>query len=246
MRSAPTDRGPATGDDRTAKARIRDAAIECFAKHGIADTTVRKIAEIAKVSPGLVMHHFGSMDGLRAACDDYIATVIREQKSGALSAGPSIDVLAALRESDTGYLGQYLARILVDDSPAVAHLVDDLVADAEEYIQQGVEAGIILPSENPGGRAALLLLWQLGALVLHRHMDRLLGIDLTDPDATTKPSLVNYIAPVYEVLGGGFFTEEFVERLQDVLTALRADSPADSPPPPDPSADGQSTTKGRP
>jgi AcrR family transcriptional regulator len=244
MRSASEDRGPASGDDRTAKARIRDAAIECFAKHGIGDTTARKVAEIAGVSAGLVMHHFGSMDGLRAACDDYITAVIREQKSDALAAGPNIDVLAALRESDTGYLGQYLAKILVDDSPAVARLVDDLVADAEQYMEQGVVSGTIRPTDNPHGRAALLAIWQLGAVVLHKHMYRLLGVDLTDPAVTTKPSLVNYVGPVYEVLGGGFFTDEFTERIQSVLEALQSGLTPDTTPSPDDSVDGQPTTKG--
>ena len=112
-------------------------------------------------------------------------------------------------------------------------------------MEQGVASGTIRPTDNPFGRAALLAIWQLGAVVLHKHMDRLLGVDLTDPDATTKPSLVNYVGPVYEVLGGGFFTDEFTEHLGEVLAALRADSPPDSSPSPEPSADGPSTTKGR-
>ena len=53
-----------SGGDRTAKARIRDAAIECYAFHGD-DCTARMVAEKAGVSPGLVIHHFGSMEGLR-------------------------------------------------------------------------------------------------------------------------------------------------------------------------------------
>ena len=58
--------------DMTAVARIRDAAIELFGSRGF-DVGVRAIAEAAGVSPGLVIHHFGSKDGLRKACDDYIA-----------------------------------------------------------------------------------------------------------------------------------------------------------------------------
>jgi len=244
MRSVPQDTDSPTGGDRTAKARIRDAAIECFAKHGIAGTTARKVATAAGVSPGLVIHHFGSMEGLRAACDQFVTEVIRQQKSAALSAGPNLDVLAALRDSNTGHLAEYLAKILMDDSPAVEQLVDDLVADAEDYFRQGVEAGTIRPSPNPRGRAALVALWQLGALVLHKHMYRLLGVDLTDPEATTSPAIINYVGPVYEVLGTGFFTEEFSERLQEVLDAMTEDRSTDSAPPPDSPGDGQPTTEG--
>jgi len=245
MRSIGASESDTPDDGRTAKVRIRDTAIECFAEHGLAGTTARKVATAAGVSPGLVIHHFGSMDGLRAACDEHVAASIRRQKSATLAAGPGLDILAAMRNADTGYLGRYLAEILVDDSPAVEQLVDDLVADAEDYFQQGVDAGTIVPTENPRGRAAVLVLWTLGGMVLHKHMDRLLGVDLTDPGVTANPSLAAYAGPVYEILSGGFFTEEFTERLRGGFTAM-ADGleTEESPPSPDGPADDQTTTKG--
>ena len=206
--------------DRTAKSRIRDAAISAVAEHGLAATTVRKVAELAGVSPALGIHPFGSMDDLRAACDEHVSAVIREQKGSAMSAGPNLDILAALRDYEGGDLGRYLARVLHDDSPAVARLVDQMAADAEGYIADGVASGMIRPSDNPQGRAALLLIWQLGAIALHHHMERLLGVDLTDPDVTTNPALANYALPVYEILGSGFFTEEIAERLTETMSAL--------------------------
>ena len=53
--------------DLTAAARIRDAAIEQFGEHGFG-VGLRTIAEAAGVSAALVIHHFGSKDGLRKAC----------------------------------------------------------------------------------------------------------------------------------------------------------------------------------
>ena len=75
MRSAP--------DDRTAVARIRDAAIDQWGQHGF-NVGLRSIAEAAGVSAALVIHHFGSKEGLRKACDDYIAEEIRDSKTEAL------------------------------------------------------------------------------------------------------------------------------------------------------------------
>ena len=69
--------------DLTTAARIRDAAIELFGSHGFS-VGVRAIAQAAGVSPGLVIHHFGSKDGLRQACDDYIAEEVRSEKSQAI------------------------------------------------------------------------------------------------------------------------------------------------------------------
>jgi len=103
-------------DDRTTKARIRDAAIECFAAKGAEGTTARKVAAAAGVSPGLVMHHYGSMDGLRLTCDEHVASTIRRHKEEALAAGPNLDVLAALQSVGSGPLMGYL----LDQSPGAA------------------------------------------------------------------------------------------------------------------------------
>ncbi len=207
-------------DDRSTRARIRDVAIECFAHDGFAATTARTVAQTAGVSPGLVIHHFGSMDGLRKACDEHVVAVIRDLKGKAMVAGPSLDVLAALRESDVGPLTAYLARALTDDAPAVENLVDDRVDDAMGYIQLGVESGMMQPSPDPRGRAVLLTLWGLGTLVLHRHLERLLGVDITSPDLLTSSAFTAYAAPLYEIYGSGVFTPEFAQHTQEAVTEL--------------------------
>ena len=154
----PTGAGSLRDEDRTTKARIRDAAITCFAENGVSGTTARKVADAAGVSPGLVIHHFGSMEGLRRACDDHVATSVRRYKTEALASGPSLDVLAALRQSGAGPLAGYLAAVLVEDSPVVDELVDDLIADARAYLEQGVASGMVNESADPDGRAAVVML----------------------------------------------------------------------------------------
>jgi AcrR family transcriptional regulator len=217
MRSVPEAPTSGSGDDRSTKARIRDAAIDTIAEHGLAATTARKIADRADVSPALVMHHFGSMEDLRRACDEYVAGVIRDRKSEAMTAGPGMDVLAALRDADFGNLTGYIARVLVDDSDLVNQLVDDIAADAVEYMAQGEQNGMIRQSSHPEDRAALMTLWSLGAIVLHHHMKRLLGVDLTDPEVTTDPEFIRYVRPALEMVGTGMFTEEFNARLTDMF-----------------------------
>ncbi|MCL1602200.1 MAG: TetR/AcrR family transcriptional regulator [Actinomycetia bacterium] len=207
-------------DDRTTRARIRDAAIECIAEHGVASTTARKVADSAGVSPGLVIHHFGSMEGLRTACDDHVATVIRRYKQEAMSSGPNLDVLAALRNPAMGPLMGYLASVVASDSERVADLVDALVDDAEAYIQQGVESGMLQPSADPRGRAVVLTIWNLGAVALHHHLKRLLGVDLTDTDVLTDPTFAAYAGPIYETYGKGFFTDAFAAQTREALSGM--------------------------
>lgn len=200
---------------RSARSRIRDAALELFAESGVAATPVRAIAERARVSTALVMHHFGSKDALRVACDQHVAASVREQKSAATVTGA--DPLAALRTSAEGPpLLRYLARTLVDGSPHVADLVDELVADAQDYTEAGVATGVTTPSDFPRERAVVLTLWSLGALVMREHLERLLGVDLTgDPRA-----MGGYAVPATEILARGVITEDHYRRVREAFADL--------------------------
>ncbi len=214
------------GDDRSTKARIRDAAIACIAELGARGTTARRVADAAGVSPGLVIHHFGSMDGLRAACDAHVAATIRKEKHEAMARGPGFDLLAALRQSEAQPLMAYLARVLTEDTDAVARLVDDLVADAEVYLEEGVASGMLRAASEPRARAAVLTLWSLGALVLHRHVERILGVDLTAAEIGTGPAVAGYVGATTEMLAEGVLTESFAADLSGGLAALRIEGAA--------------------
>src|SRR5207245_5340745 len=62
--------------DLTTKARIRDAALKLFGSEGVAATSLRGVARAAGVSPGLVVHHFASKQGLIRAVDEAVLTRI--------------------------------------------------------------------------------------------------------------------------------------------------------------------------
>ena len=77
--------------DLTSRARLRDAAIELFAERGFDKTSVKAIAEAAGVSPGLVIHHYGSKDELRRVCDEHvIAKLLDERFSSAEAPSPNL------------------------------------------------------------------------------------------------------------------------------------------------------------
>lgn len=214
MHSAADHRPARLEDDRSTPARIRDAAIRCFADRGVDRASVRTIAEAAGVSPALVIHHFGSKDRLRVACDRHVAALIREQKSGSMQAGGGVDPVAALRTYGDGPpLLAYLARTLTDGSPHVSELLEELVADAVAYMATGEANGLLRPSDDPHGRAAVLLLWSMGALVLHEQASRLLGVDLLG----ASDQLLGYLRPALEVMGRGVLTEEAYQQLAGAL-----------------------------
>lgn len=210
-----TTRAAASDDaDRTGRARIRDAAIEQFGARGVDGTSLKVIAEAAGVSQPLIVHHFGSKAGLRTACDDHVAATIRARKLEAMRDGPQLDPIGAMRDAkETQPLLRYLARTLTDGTPQVAALLDEMVADAVEYMAEGERTGIIVPSEHPHGRAAVLLLWSLGLLVLHEHVSRLLGVDLWGEPEQLGP----YVLPVTEILTRGVLAEGIYEQTRDAF-----------------------------
>ncbi|WP_067480356.1 TetR/AcrR family transcriptional regulator [Nocardia amamiensis] len=161
----PLPQGPA--EDLTTAARIRDTAIEVFGEHGF-QVGVRTIASAAGVSPGLVNHHFGSKDGLRAACDDRVLQLIRDEKIKAITASSvASGMLNALAEIESyAPLVAYMVRSLQAGGPMAESLFDHMAADAEGYLEQGVEAGTIKPSRDPAARARYLMMLNVGATLL--------------------------------------------------------------------------------
>lgn len=222
--------GSVSPDDRTVRARVRDAAIDLIAAGGVEALTARAVAERAGVSPGSVINNFGSMQGLRHACDEHVVALIRQRKADAMAAGMSFDLVGSLREADMGRLSAYLAAVMAEDSPAVAALVDEMVADAVAYSATGVQSGMLRPTDDPRGRAVILTLSGLGTLVMHRHLSRLLGVDLIAGGAGPE-SLAAYIRPLYEFYAGGLFTEEFSARATAALGDLAPGQPGAAPDP---------------
>lgn len=210
MRSSPVD-------DRTTRARIRDAALTRFAQAGIAATSVRQVAADAGVAPSHVIHYFGSKDGLRRACDEHVAEIIRQQQEEVVAAGLDLDPLASLRRARHGLpILEYLARSLVDQSESSDALVDQLVVDAEKYMAGLVEQGLITPSASPRTRAVLLTMWSLGSLALHTQLERLLGVSMTAPD-DAPAAFSEYASATLELLGPGLLTPPMAQRLDEMF-----------------------------
>ena len=208
-----------TIDDRTTKARIRDAAIEQWAANPPNSVTVRDIAAAADVSPASVIHHYGSMAELRTAANTHITGLIQEYKSKAIQTSGPLDILGSIRTMSGLPITAYLAKAVLSDDPTVAALVDELVEDAVGYLAAGVEAGTIAPSTVARERATVIVLWSLGGLVLHEHMERLLGVDLTDPEAIGSPEGAPYTRAAFEIYAHGILTDDFAIHIRESLDA---------------------------
>ena len=177
--------GPAP-EDLTARAKIRDAALQQFAEHGMKGATFRGIAKTAGVSVGLVQHHFGSKEELREACDAYALDTVRKLSS--TSAGEAMGdpgFLAAAVQADLP-VRRYLARALVDGSAAAGRVFDDLVDVTERYLADP-PAGTAAPTTRDAqAYAAAIVAMTTGIEVLHQHLSRVLGVDTFTPEGSLR------------------------------------------------------------
>lgn len=153
-------------DDRTTVARIRDAAIEQFGRHGFR-VGVRTIAESAGVSPALVIHHFGSKEGLRKACDDHVAEAIRTEKSATIQSNDPATWFAQLAEIESyAPLMAYLVRSMQSGGDLANALWRRMIDNVEQYLDEGVRAGTVKPSRDPKARARFLAMAGGGGFLL--------------------------------------------------------------------------------
>jgi len=205
--------------DLTARARIRDAALEQFAEHGFEGATIRGIAEVAGVSPGLVQHHFGSKEGLRKACDDAVLELVR-RKIAATQDGEITNpgFLAALYAAAPP-LVRYLARALVDRSPAAATLMDEVVAGAESYLTATWPDRFPSGSQRTRDAAAVLVAQSAGTIVLHEHVARQMDLEAWTDIVSPRIGLAQL--DVYEAIGEAV-ASGFGDRLREAAAEVEA------------------------
>ncbi len=155
-----------TVSDLTARARVRDAAIVRFGSDGFG-ASLRTIAADAGVSAALIVHHFGSKDALREACDEHVLRVIRENKQEAVGGSPAA-MLAALADVEQfAPHAAYVVQALGAGGGLATAFLEHLVEDAESYLVPAVASGVVRPSLDEEARARFLTLSSVGLLLLH-------------------------------------------------------------------------------
>jgi AcrR family transcriptional regulator len=174
-------------EDLTAKARIRDTALELFAARGVASTSLRAVAKAAGVSPALVVHHFGSKDGLCQAVDRAVVRrftlalgeVPIESDGQGLLARRSELITALVRSEPV--ICEYIARTLPEGSAASSDLFRRIfaAASADDAL---TGAGALRPDTDDFWRAVQQIVLLVGPLILRPLVERELGESLYEGD----------------------------------------------------------------
>ena len=204
-------------EDLTSRARIRDAAIRLFAERGVNGTSVRDIAQRAGVSSGLLRHHFGSKEALRAACDDYVLDRIVKIKESLLLEGKiaSPGLLPSVHPTILLFY-RYVTRALLDGSPRAAAMFDDMVLLTEQWISKNAPH----VTEDYRGYAAVLVGMQSGILAMHDHVSRALGVDVF-----TAGGHVRMAGALADFYSHPLLDPEFAAQARRAMEPLRATNP---------------------
>ncbi len=177
-----------------------------FAQRGAAAVTLREIAAEAGVSPSLVIHHYGSKDGLREAVDNRAIALVDAlvtELTGVSGKGPSPSLAAALSselERDP-LLPAYLRRLLIDGGKPAETLFRTLFEAVLSGFATLEAAGLARPSSDADVRAAFLLVNDLAVVLLRDQVHEVLGID-----PLARSGMERWTAQVLDVYSRGVLT----------------------------------------
>src|SRR5262249_45588097 len=197
-------------EDLTARAKVRGAALELFARNGYAATSVREIAAAAGVSPALLFHHFGSKQGLRDAVDAWLTETIAAAVAGTAAeaegaGGPAALTARFRRFAEVGRvhpaINDYVARILTEGGPPATELFDRMIETTRAELAELERRGIVRESGDEVGRAMLLLFLELGPILLRPLVEARMGAELF-----SERSVERWVTGCTELLADGVLT----------------------------------------
>lgn len=178
------------------RAVIRDEALRLFAAHGPDAVTVRQIATAAGVSPGLVIHHFGSKARLREVVDQHVLATFEvmfgeltgeggHDLLGSAAVGSLTELMAAHLPPESSIPG-YLRHLLLTDTEAGRVLFRRLFDFSHLALTALAQEGLASAGQDPQARAVLLLAQDLAVFLLRDRMADVLGADPLSRDGMAR------------------------------------------------------------
>jgi AcrR family transcriptional regulator len=178
--------------DLTAYARIRNAALEGFARDGLEATSMRDVAKAAGVSAGLVQHHFVTKAGLRDAVNEYVIETIADAFSEFVAEDAPEVTFAELGERITATVAEnptallYVGRALVEGDEAALGLFDALVEIALSQYKRLAERGELRADLDLEWAAMQIVIFNLGTVLLEDAVNRRLPQPFFTPESLER------------------------------------------------------------
>jgi AcrR family transcriptional regulator len=186
--SIPYDRIAVREEDLNSYARVRNAALAGFARHGVDATSIRAVARAAGVSPGLVQHHFASKEALRDAVNSYVVAIATQAFSDLPDSGSPEDIQQELGDRVTAFVRdhptalRYVARSVADGNAPATAIFDAFVAIARQQWERLARHGLLREDADIEWSALHVVLLNLATVLLELAINRHLPADLRDPE----------------------------------------------------------------
>jgi AcrR family transcriptional regulator len=174
--------------DLTTFARIRNAALEGFARDGLSATSIRDVAKAAGVSPGLVQHHFPTKSALAESVNEHVAAIAAAAFQDVPIARSPTDASEELGRRVTRLIAEhpnallYLARATTETDQGALELFDTFVDIAERQWEQLARDGLLRSDTDQRWTALNTIVFNLGTLLFQAALDR----HLPQPLLSTK------------------------------------------------------------
>jgi AcrR family transcriptional regulator len=170
--------------DLTAVARIRDAALNQFAARGVAATSIRDVARAARVSPGLVQHHFHSKEGLRRAVEEFVVQRATETFGQPIVAESPAEIGTKIGSQISAFIRAnpamfaYVGRSLLEGDPAGLDLFAGLLRLGRAQVELLARDGLLRSDLDLDWTVLHVILIDVGAYLLEPGVSRYLGRSL--------------------------------------------------------------------
>jgi AcrR family transcriptional regulator len=164
--------------DLTGLARIRNAALEGFARDGVAATSIREVAKRAGVSPGLVQHYFPSKAALVEAVNAHVVAIATRAFSGLVEDGSPVAAQQELGDRVTAFVAAhptallYVARSAADGETAALDMFDAFLGIAREQWRRLDDGGLLRADTDLEWTALHAVVLVLGTVLLKDAIDR--------------------------------------------------------------------------
>ena len=185
-------RGASGTSELAAPARIREAALVRFAAVGFAGTSIRDVARAARVSPGLIQHHFRSKARLRQAVDAFVARRTTEAFADLVGGDGAADSAGRLGARISAFIRAnpavfaYVGRSILEGDPPGVALLEHLLALARAQLERLAADDLLRPGLDVQWAALHVVLIDVGAFLLAQPLGRYLGAELTSPEGLAR------------------------------------------------------------
>jgi TetR/AcrR family transcriptional regulator, regulator of cefoperazone and chloramphenicol sensitivity len=193
----------------SARETILAEAMRRFAGDGIAATSLREVAKGAGISPALVVHHYGSKEGLVAAVDEAaVGKFARAYADGDLAEGPELlrrraEQTAAVMRAHPDVCA-YLGRALIEGTPGSSGLFRLMIEGGRREIDRLAERGA-LREDADRLWATLQHFFLIWAPLSFRS---LLEREALDGPLLEEGNLERWVEANVELLKGGLYRDE--------------------------------------